>query len=597
MTEDSEAFDVDLEGLAQRYAEERLKRLRPDTTAQFRALDGDLAGFARDPHADPSFSRDPIESDVDVLVIGGGFAGLLVGGRLRERGVRSLRLVDKAADFGGTWYWNRYPGVRCDVESYVYFPMLEETGYVPSEKYATGAEIHEHCRRIAQVYGLYEGALFQTDVTGARWDAERSRWIVTTSRGDAIAARHLVSCKGLYSTPKLPGIPGVETFEGRSFHTSRWDYGYTGGGPDGRLANLKDKTVGVIGTGSTGIQCVPPLADWAKRLYVFQRTPSSIDERNNRPTDPAWARALEPGWHRRRTENFTLVTAGVPQAEDLVNDAWTEIVGGAASPTRAAAAAAPIDPADFQALQLKKMEKVRRRIDAIVEDRPTAEALKPYYHYFCKRPGFSDDYLQTFNRPNVSLVDTAGKGVERVTPRGVVVAGREYALDCLVYATGFEFMGDYTREAGFDVIGPGGLALSRHWADGVRSLFGVQTCGFPNFYTVSLIQAGVSVNYTHIADEQAKHIAYVIGRCLEGDLATVEPRAEAVDAWVGSVLANTAARRAFLDDCTPGYINQEGRRDSTFERNAPHPGGPAAYVERLEQWRAEGRMEDLIVRP
>jgi len=593
---DADEFEVDLEGLTQRYAEERLKRLRPDTTGQFQELKGRFAHFAKDPHADPHLARGPIVDDVDVLIIGGGVGGLLVGGRLRERGVQSLRIVEKGADFGGTWYWNRYPGVRCDVESYVYFPMIEETGYIPSEKYATGAEIYGHCRRIAERYRLYDGALFQTDVTGAAWNAERSRWIISTSRGDEIAARHVVSCKGLYDSPKLPGIPGVETFEGRSFHTSRWDYGYTGGDAGGGLVNLRDKVVGVIGTGSTGIQCMPPLAEWAKHLNVFQRTPSSIDVRNNRPTDPAWARTLEPGWQRRRSENFTLVTAGVAQPVDLVDDAWTDIVAGAASPTRAAAATTePIDPAAFQTAQLKKMEKVRRRIDAIVRDRPTAEALKPYYHYFCKRPGFSDDYLQAFNRPNVTLVDTAGKGVECITPRGVVVAGREYALDCLVYATGFEFMGDYVREAGFDVIGRDGVPLSRHWSGGVRSLFGMQTCGFPNFFTVSLIQAGVSVNYTHIADEQAKHIAYVIDRCLRSDIAAVEPATEAMDAWVASILEKTPERRAFLDACTPGYINQEGRRDSAFEHNAPHPGGPAAYIERLETWRQDGRMEGLTV--
>jgi cyclohexanone monooxygenase len=591
----ADEFDLDLEALSRRYAEEREKRLRPDTTGQFQALEGRFARFAQDPHADPLFARDPIVDEADVVVIGGGFGGLLAGARLRERAVQSLRIVEKGADFGGTWYWNRYPGVRCDVESYVYFPLLEETGYVPSEKYATGAEIYEHCRRIARTYGLYEGALFQTDVIGAAWDAGKSRWIVSTSRGDAIAARHLVSAKGLYSTPKLPGIPGVESFAGESFHTSRWDYGYTGGDAAGGLVNLRDKVVGVIGTGSTGIQCVPPLAEWARQLYVFQRTPSSIDERNNRPTDPAWARALEPGWHRARNWNFTLVTAGIPQPEDLVDDAWTEIVRGAASPTRAAAAAQPMDPGEFQSAQMWKMEKVRRRIDAVVQDRAVAEALKPYYHYFCKRPGFSDDYLQTFNRENVALVDTAGQGVERITPNGVVVAGREYALGCLVYATGFEFMGDYAREAGFDLVGPGGQTLSRHWAQGVRSLFGVQTAGFPNFFTVSLIQAGVSVNYTHIADEQARHIAYVISRCLEDGIAAVEPAAEAVDAWVGAILEKTPERRAFLDACTPGYINQEGRRDSAFEHNAPHPGGPAAYIERLENWRRDGRMEGLRV--
>ena len=558
-------------------------------------MKGRFADFAKDPHADPGLSRAPCVEAVDVAIIGGGFGGLLAGGRLREAGVESLRIIDKAADFGGTWYWNRYPGVACDVESYVYLPFLEETGYIPSEKYARGGEIFEHCRRIGRHYRLYDGALFQTEVTRVAWDETGKRWIVSTDRGDRIAARFVVSCKGLYNSPKLPGIPGIEDFQGRSFHTSRWDYAYTGGAADQDLAGLEDKAVGIIGTGSTGIQCVPRLAERSKHLYVFQRTPSSIDARNNRPTDPAWAATLSPGWHRRRIENFTLVTAGVPQAEDLVEDSWTDLLGAGAG--AADGEAKPLDPAALDRSQFMKMEVVRRRVEAVVKDRATAEALKPYYHYLCKRPGFSDEYLEAFNRPNVTLVDTDGRGVERITPHGVVAGGAEYRLDCLIFATGFDFMNNYVREAGFDVIGRGGLALSECWAGGVRTLFGMQAHGFPNFFVVSLIQAGVSFNYMHIADEQARHIAYVISRCLEARIETAEPAAEAVSDWVETVLASAGARRAFLDGCTPGYIDQEGRRDSAFDLNASYPKGPVSYLELLESWRAEGSMQGLVVEP
>jgi cyclohexanone monooxygenase len=567
--------DIDFEAVKRRYEAERAKRLRSDATDQFRALEGT---FDADPFAGSAPAREPVVEELDVVVIGGGFAGLLVGARLREAGDISLRIIDKAADVGGTWYWNRYPGVRCDVESYIYLPLLEETGFLPSEKYASGPEILEHCRRIARQYRLYDGALFQTEVTGAVWDEAAGRWIVSTSRGDALSARFLVSCKGLYSSAKLPIIPGIDSFAGRSFHTSRWDYGYTGGDADGAgMVGLKDKTVGLIGTGCTGIQCVPPLAEWAKRLFVFQRTPSSIDVRGNRPTDEAWARSLAPGWRAHRMENFTLVTSGIPQAEDLVDDSWTDMLREITPPR----GAEQVDPAALERAQMMRMERVRRRIEAIVEDAATAEALKPWYHYRCKRPGFSDDYLEAYNRPNVTLVDTDGKGVERITPAGVVVAGHEYPVDCLVYATGFEFMLDYTREAGFDLIGRGGLALSRHWSDGLRTLFGVQTDGFPNFFLVSLIQAGISFNYMHIADAQAGHIAHAIGRSLAQGHQPVEATAEAVDAWVDRILAGGERRHAALDRCTPGYITQEGRRDQAFELNAPFPGDPMSYLELL----------------
>ena len=410
---DQGEVSIDFDALSRKYAEERAKRLRSDSIGQYQAPTGKLIGFARDPNADPDFERDPVRRDAEVLVIGGGFGGLLAGVHLREAGVEDIAFVDKAGDFGGTWYWNRYPGVRCDIESYIYVPLLEETGFIPTEKYAKGAEIFEHCQRIAKHWDLYKSALFQTAVQELVWNEDRQRWIVTTDRGDEIAARFIISCTGLLSSPKLPGIPGIETFAGKAFHTSRWDYDYTGGDADGNMTGLAGKKVGVIGTGSTGIQCVPPLAESAEHLYVFQRTPASVDIRGNRPTDQAWAASLTPGWQQQRSWNFTYWTSGVRQGEDLIADGWTNLL---AEPTGGfGGSAGEVDPEAMQRAEMLKMEKVRKRIETTVEDPATAEALKPYFNYFCKRPGFSDDYLQTYNRPIVTLVDTAGLGVERIT--------------------------------------------------------------------------------------------------------------------------------------------------------------------------------------
>ena len=214
---------------------------------------------------------------------------MIAGARLKESGIDSVRIVDKAGDFGGTWYWNRYPGAQCDTASFVYMPLLEETGHVPTEKYAHAPEILEHSRRIGKQFGLYDDALFHTEVTDLEWDAQRSAWIVRTNRGDEFTAQYLAMGTGPLHVPKLPGVEGIDDFQGHSFHTSRWDYTYTGGDESGApMTELSDKRVGLIGTGATAVQCVPHLAKACRELYVFQRTPSSVDVRANRPTDMEW---------------------------------------------------------------------------------------------------------------------------------------------------------------------------------------------------------------------------------------------------------------------------------------------------------------------
>ncbi|MBD59499.1 MAG: monooxygenase [Citromicrobium sp.] len=568
---------LDFEALSRRYEEEREKRLRSDAVGQYRSLKGDLAAFDRDPNAQSQPDRDSVRQSVEAVIVGGGFGGLLTAVQLAKRGITDLAIIDKGADFGGTWYWNRYPGVRCDVESYIYVPLLEETGFVPSERYAKGAEIQHQCRLLAEKFGLYERTLFQTVARDLVWDDAERMWTVTTDRGDVLRSRFVVAATGLYSSPKLPGIPGIESFKGPSFHTSRWDYSFTGGDPDSDLPGLAGKRVGIIGTGSTGIQCVPPVARSAEHLYLFQRTPASVDVRGNGPTDVEWFRAQEEGWQRARMLNFTQWTSGIPQVEDLVGDSMTDLFR-----EKAVSASLDMTAEEREQAEFARMERVRQRVDSIVEDRRTAEALKPYFHYFCKRPGFSDDYLQVFNRPNVTLVDTAGRGVERVTENGLVVNGDEYPLDCIIYATGFDFMTSFTRESGLTVTGRDGISLADKWSDGAHTLFGMQTRDFPNFFVLSIVQAGTSINYLHTADAQSLYMAALIDHCRQNGYATVEPTQETEDAWIEECIALSADRLAFLEKCTPSYYNFEGRRPREAELNSPYGGGPLAYFDKLE---------------
>ena len=571
--------------LRAKYAEERLRRLRADGISQYVQVTGAFRGFGDDPWADPDFTRDPITDAVDVAVVGAGFGGLLIGARCKQLGVDNVRLIDKAADVGGTWYWNRYPGIACDVESYVYMPLLEELGYVPSEKYAKGAEIFAHCRRIAEHYDLYRDACLQTEVQEIRWDSSSSRWVISTDRGDEIRARFVAMANGYLQKPKLPGIQGIEDFSGHAFHTSRWDYAYTGGD----LGGLSDKHVGIIGTGATAIQAVPRLAQAAHHLFVFQRTPSTVDVRANRPTEPEWAASLEPGWQQRRMDNFQILTAGGASDEDLVDDAWTSLTKKMPIVNEGGPNAAEL--ADFA-----KMEEIRARIDSIVTDAATAEALKPWYGYYCKRPCFHDEYLQAFNRDNVTLVDTHGLGVEQITADGVVVDGVEYPLDCLIFATGFEVGTSYSQRTGFEIVGRDELTLTDKWADGVRTLHGLHVNGFPNCFIESIAQSGFTVNFPYLIDTQSRHIAWVIAWALQHDVVELEATADAEAAWVDTVVQRSGVIAGRRESCTPGYYNREGQADARLNQDSFFFGSPTEYADILDAWRSSGALDGLDIR-
>ncbi|MEM7080271.1 MAG: NAD(P)/FAD-dependent oxidoreductase [Pseudomonadota bacterium] len=598
-TMDPAELGFDPDTLREKYRQERDKRLRADGNGQYIEVTGEFSNYVDDPYLETDIVRDSLRDEVEIIIVGGGFGGLINGARLREAGYERIRIIEKGGDFGGTWYWNRYPGAACDTEAYIYLPLLEEVGYVPSQKYAHAPEILSHSHSIAKTFDLYRDACFQTEVTGMRWIDEEQRWLVETNRGDAMKARFVVMANGPLNRPKLPGIPGINDYQGHTFHTSRWDYDYTGGSSEGDLNKLADKRVAVIGTGATAVQCVPHVGAGAKELYVFQRTPSSIDVRDNRPTDPEWAATLHPGWQRERMENFNTLTSGGIVEEDLVQDGWTEIIRNLISmanyrgkDTDWSQVPKLMEIADFQ-----KMNQIRARAEDIVEDSQTAEALKPYYRQFCKRPCFHDGYLQTFNRDNVHLIDTQGKGVERITANGVVANGQEYAVDCIIFATGFEVGTEYARRAGYDVQGRDGLHLSDKWADGMRTLHGLHVHGFPNLFVISNSQAGFTTNFPHAMDNTARHIAYILEYCEAHGYESVEVSEEAEDAWVEEIVSVSRYNEDFLVACTPGYYNNEGQPNPRSIQNGPYGKGSNPYFKRVKEWRDAGDLPGMIKRP
>ena len=594
-------IEFEPDALKSKYLAERDKRIRPDGNDQYVEVTAQFSHYQDDPYVEPGFTREPLLDEVEVAVIGGGFGGLLAAARLREAGFRDIRVIEKAGDFGGTWYWNRYPGAMCDVESYCYLPLLEELNYIPKHKYSFAPEILEHSRRIARHYNLYDNACLQTGVEELRWDETSKVWVIRTDRGDRMRARYVAMANGPLNRPKLPGIPGINEFQGYTFHTSRWDYGYTGGDSNGNLTGLADKRVGIIGTGATAVQCIPHLGEWAKHLTVFQRTPSSIDVRNNAATDPAWSNALEPGWQRHRMDNFNTLVSGGDQDEDLVGDGWTDIfrnlTGIAAKQASRQLGRRLTGDEKAQLMELsdyRKMNQVRDRAESIVDDPGTAASLKPWYRQFCKRPCFHDEYLQTYNLPNVTLVDTEGRGVERLTENSVVANGRSFEVDCLIFATGFEVGTSYTRRSGYDIVGREGKTLSDHWSDGMRTYHGLQSNGFPNCFFLGFTQTGITVNVPHALNNQAKHVAYVLSELRSRGHKTVEVSAAAEQEYVEEIQRLSRSNTQFYAECTPGYYNSEGKpgnRNGFFSEM--YGAGPVRFFEVLEAWRANGLLEGL----
>lgn len=551
-----------------KFQDERNRRLgyRPPGTDQYTSeFSGDLAKYAIDPYAKNVVKRDPITDEVEVLFIGGGFSALLTSARLRERGLESIRIVERGSDVGGTWYWNRYPGAACDVVSYDYLPLLDELDYVPVNHYSRGPEIFGHCQAIAQKYGLYDLAVFNTTVSETRWDEAEQLWHVKTNQGDVMRAQFVICANGTLAKPKLSAIAGMESFAGHSFHTSRWDYDYTGE----NLEHLKDKVVGIIGTGASAVQIVPELAKVAKEVFVFQRTPSSIDVRDDWPTDPNWARKLRPGWQHKRREKLLAA---------VENSLEKRAAKGATSPEEKLR--------KQENANIDYMMRIHRRIDEIVDDPETAEALKPWYMFMCKRPCFHNEYLPSFNLPNVHLVDTQGKGITQINPNGPVFDGKAYGLDLLIYATGFEVQltGIYN-----EIVGAGGVNLQDKYAQGIRTLLGIHTAGFPNLFIMGGYQASFQFNLTEMLQTQGDHIAACIDYVRANGHHALDVKGEAEEWWVQNVIQHRG-KTSRSEECTPGYYNFEGNEQRRQDGN--YNGGFRRYFEHQGQVRE--KMEETF---
>jgi cation diffusion facilitator CzcD-associated flavoprotein CzcO len=624
VAESQDQYDFDPDALREKYREERDKRVRADGNDQYIEVTGDFSHYVDDPYVEPGFVRDPVLEEVEVVVIGGGFGGMLAAARLKDAGIHDVRIIEKGGGFGGTWYWNRYPGASCDIESYVYFPMLEKTGFVPRQKYTNAPETLEYCEVLAERFDLHDNALMQTEVISTEWDEDARRWLVTTNRQDCLKARFVVHSNGPLNRPKLPAIKGISSYKGHTFHTSRWDYAYTGGDSHGNLDNLSDKRVAIIGTGATAVQCIPHLGAGAKELFVFQRTPSSIDVRNNQATDPDWISTQQPGWQDERRTNFESLMTGVPVKEDLVSDGWTEafrlLFGNlrekAPSKWRLAAwsvggllskefyqkgikqyltdkATAHMDlTRQMELADFAKMEKIRARADSIVEDQETAEALKPYYRQFCKRPCFHDEYLPTYNRPNVHLIDTDGRGVDEFTQKGVMFDGKEYEVDCIIFATGFEVGTDYSRRAGYSIIGVDGMSVSEKWSNGLSTYHGMHSRGFPNCFFFGPAQSAFTATYTFSLDENSVHLAHIMTELKKRGATRVEASQAAEDAWVNTIIQKARLTEDFQKSCTPGYYNNEGHVNVNPQNNT-YGGGPIEFFKLMKKWRAKGNLEGL----
>ena len=515
--------------------------------ADYIPMEGRFSSYLKDVYSADPVQREALTDECEILVVGAGFAGLLLWHKLRAAGFVDVRFCEKGGDVGGTWYWNRYPGVACDVESYSYLPLLEETGYIPTMKFASGFEILEYCQRMAEQFGFYDHCLFHTTVETSRWDEATSRWIVTTDRGDEMRARYLVLANGILTSPKLARIEGMETFRGDAFHTSRWNYD----------VDLAGKRVGIIGTGATAVQAIPELAKVVGELFVFQRTPSTIDVRDQRATTEAeieaWAK--EPGWARARRARFARIAEG--RTAIKANDDY--LAGRVDDYKERKQHAGRLSPEELVQRQLgtnfRIMEQIRARVDAIVEDAATAAALKPYYPYGCKRPTFHDEYLPTFNKPHVHLVDTAPHGVRTINERGVVVGGTEYSLDVIIYATGFQWMATSTFNS---ITGRNGQTLSGKWATGgTRTFLGIHSSGFPNLFVVTGPQGGGgSFNFTDAIDAHADTIVWMLTTMRERGVDVVDVRQEAEDAYAQHCRAADLAT-APLRDCL-SYYNGHG---------------------------------------
>lgn len=578
--------------IRERYRVERLKRQRPAGDKLYTELPPEMVGGGGIPA-----SRVPVSDIVTVTVIGGGLSGLVAGAKLSETQCGAVRLVEKASDFGGVWHRNTYPGAECDTAAIVYMPLLEELGYLPSQKYASGIEIRAYCKRVAKRFNLDQNALLETEVTALTWLHEQSLWQVETNRGDRFRSLFVTLGLGQFQTPRIPNLTGIDAFEGHMFHTSEWDYEYTGGDPGGAtMERLKTRRVGVIGSGPSAIQSIPHLARSARSLFVFQRTPSAVNSRGNQAAPDHWRdQSRHPGWQRALMTNYIQFRNPLIEVKDVVNDNWTQIAARIRSRLNAVPAKDRTQKVLDQIQELAdidNMANLRDRVARIVHDPATARALQAWYPQFCKRPCFHDEYLQAFNRSNTHLIDTDGKGVTLLNRTGVTAVGHDYELDCIIFATGFRNTVGGPVQNTLKILGRH-TTLQDVWANGVRSFQGIFVNGFPNLFFVQPAQgANFLSNVTHNSVDAAETIAAVVRHSRKTGTAEVEVGDDAQDRWLA--LLQQGTRRLALAECTPGIFNNDGNlSDPAVDWNIGYPDGPAEYFRYTARWRGDGRFEGL----
>lgn len=623
------AQNFDLDAITLRYKQERAKRLREDGIKQFEQAKGGFSRFKQEADG-VKITRDPVTNKkTTVLIVGAGFGGLVTAVKLKQQGVDDFVILDKAAGFGGTWYWNQYPGtshwnkiscnvfvtawtlvlnhfppppgVACDVESYIYLPFLEETGYMPKDRFSYGPEIIEHLGRVVSKWELEQHAFLQTNAASITWDEDSRRWHILTDRDDHFIAQFVVLATGTLHEPKLPGIPGIENFERDQFHCGRWNYKITGGDSTGKMTKLADKTVAVIGTGASAVGIVPLLAQDAKRLLVFQRTPSSITLRENWKTDPAMQALLQPGWQTAQMETLASILQGDLQDKECTALEGLESVTMRAIYREAEKAGVCLKPEEIpelmQLADVRRMEEIRKLVDEIIDDPATAEKLKPWYSFMCKRPAYSNDYLPTFNRPNVELIDTNGRGVSRLTRTGVIANDVEYDVDVLIYATGYDyFLGhDLYSRTGIRLVGSKGQTLDEKWREsGPSSLFGIHYRDFPNLFNIGVVQSAVGVSWTHTTYVVGQHVAEVVASMVGNpSFEVIEPTEDAEERWGKNMDEGADMRLSFAQSCPPGYYNIEGKPESFSSRWSMYPKGIQEWSRILADWRAERSMEGM----
>ena len=515
-----------------------------------------------------------ITATYDAVIVGAGFAGMYMLHRLRGLGFNA-RVFDAAGGVGGTWYWNRYPGARCDVKSVDYSfsfdPDLEQE-WEWSEKYATQPEILRYANHVADRYELWPDMQFDTRIETSRWDG--SRWIVTTSQGDVVSAQHVIMAVGTLSTPKLPEVPGIDTFLGAKYQTSKWPH---------EGVDFTGKRVAVIGTGSSAIQSIPIIAAQAVHTTVFQRTPNFSMPAGNRPLDDK-ERQIKANYREHRQaakESFF----GVPVAGEAVSafdvseeERTATFQAGWDDGNLVGLIGAYNDILFDKAANDLAAEFIRDKIRATVRDPDIAETLCPFNHPVgTKRPCLDTGYYDTFNKPNVDLVDLRKVDITEITPTGIRTTAGDVECDAIVFATGFDAMTGSL--VAVDVEGVGGATLKDVWVHGPTTYLGVAVAGFPNFYTVTGPQSPSVLSNMMVSIEQhVDWIADAITYLRDRGLTTIEATPEAQEAWVAH--SNELAEETLYPQANSWYMgaNVPGKPQVFL----PYIGGCGPYRERCD---------------